>query len=230
MLPSADRTVCLGTVRWDDLPNGQGGHDTAAIIDVLGEVANRSRPFAFADPDLLMTGGAGCDQRVPGVRCAGCSDLEYRTEFIMWAVAASPLVVSTDIRGMTNATREILLHEEILAINQDPIGRSHGVIQAFPCAGSRKPNACQVWAKPLSSRGGLAVALYNSGNRTAVISLPIRLLGLGDGPVRVRDVWARRELGSFTAFSAKAAAHEARIFAINGLGGRTVPVGAGLGL
>jgi len=55
---------------------------------------------------------------------------------------------------------------------------------------------------------------YNSGNRTADISLPIRLLGLGDGPVRVRDVWARRELGSFTAFSAKAAAHEARIFAV----------------
>lgn len=92
--------------------------DTAAIIDVLGVAANRSRPYAFADPDLLMTGGAGCDLRVPGLRCPGSTDVEYKTEFIMWAVGAAPLVVSTDVRKMSNATKAILLHEEILAINQ----------------------------------------------------------------------------------------------------------------
>ena len=92
--------------------------DTAAIIDVLGVAANLSRPYAFADPDLLMTGGAGCDLRVPGLRCPGSTDVEYKTEFIMWAVGAAPLVVSTDVRKMSNATKAILLHEEILAINQ----------------------------------------------------------------------------------------------------------------
>jgi alpha-galactosidase len=122
--------------QWDDPPNGQGGHDTATIIDVLGVVANHSRPYAFSDPDLLMTGGAGCDLQVPGLRCPGMTDIEYRTEFTMWAIGAAPLVVSTDIRNMSNATREILLHEEILAINQVVVvvACSHGADEACPVA------------------------------------------------------------------------------------------------
>lgn len=199
--------------QWDDPPNAQGGHDTAAIIDVLGVAANYSRPYAFADPDLLMTGGAGCDLRVPGLRCPGMTDEEYRTEFIMWAVGSAPLVVSTDVRKMSSVAKEILLHDEILAINQDPIARANGVIHAFPCADSAKPNACQVWTKPLTGQG-IAVALYNSANRSANFSMPIEMLGLG-ATVHVRDAWARRELGSFRSFSAIVQGHGARIFVVS---------------
>ena len=215
---------------------------TSAIIDVLGQAANHSRPYAWADPgatqpihhhhhhhnyisretsewlvvdaDLLMTGGAGCDIRAPGVRCANQTDVEYHTEFSLWAMAAAPLVVSTDLRNLTPLMKEILLHEEILAINQDPIGRSNGVIEALPCGGSIKPNACQWWSKPLTD-GGMAVALYNSVNITATnITMPIHLLFEGAGAANIRDVWARKDLGEFHRFSAEVVGHGARVFVV----------------
>ena len=101
-----DQTVWAGETRawriykdhhdvWDD---GSGG-STSAIIDVLGTVANHSRPYAWGDPDVLMTGGAGCDARLPGVRCPGMSPTEYRTEFAMWVMAAAPLLVHFNLLG-----------------------------------------------------------------------------------------------------------------------------------
>jgi alpha-galactosidase len=188
---------------------------TSSIIDVLGLAATHSRPYAWADPDLLMTGGAGCDIRAPGVRCPNQTDTEYRTEFSLWAMAAAPLVVSTDVRKLTPLMREILLHEELLAINQDKLGRSNGVVEASPCAGSTKPNACQWWSKPLED-GSMAVSLYNSVNQTATnLPMPIHLLFHGGGEiVKVRDVWARKDLGEFHNFSAEVVGHGARVFVV----------------
>jgi len=131
-------------------------------------------------------------------------------------MAAAPLVVSTDLRKLTPLMREILLHEELLAINQDKLGRSNGVIEASSCGGSTKPNACQWWSKPLAD-GSMAVSLYNAANRTASnITMPIHLLfSGGSGHVKVRDVWARKDLGEFQSFSAEVVAHGARVFVVS---------------
>lgn len=53
-----------------------------------------------------VTGGAGCDDLTPGLRCPGMSDDEYRSEFSIWAVAGGQLVVSTDLRNMSALQRE----------------------------------------------------------------------------------------------------------------------------
>jgi hypothetical protein len=101
-----------------------------------------------------------------------------------------------------------------LAINQDPIGRSNGVIEVSPCGGSNKPNACQWWSKPLAD-GSMAVALYNAANKTATNRImPIHLLFGGSGAVTVRDAWARKDLGEFHSFSADAVGHGARVFVV----------------
>ena len=54
-----------------------------------------------------MTGGEGCANKTPLVHCPGQTDIEYRTEFTMWCMMASSLIVSTDIRNMTNIMKEV---------------------------------------------------------------------------------------------------------------------------
>ena len=83
------------------------------------------------------------------------TSLEYKTEFSMWAIAASPLVVTTPImkcnKGnegvtcaptITDLQREILLNKEVLEINQDvtPQGR--------PVVGDGK-SSLKYWARLL---------------------------------------------------------------------------------
>lgn len=75
--------------------------------------------------------------------CPGQTDAEYRTEFSIWSIAGSNLIVSTDIRNMTDIMKQVYIHnrwiyffiiviiqvllnKEIIDINQDYPG--HNVI------------------------------------------------------------------------------------------------------
>jgi len=183
---------------------GQDHHDnwpnTAAVIDNLGSAATSSGPYRWADPDFLMTGGAGCDGgegalMQPGVRCPGQTDTEYKTEFSLWSIASAPLIVATDLRNLTSLQREVLLHRELIAINQDSDSSvNHGRVDK---AGSA---AAQVWVKSMSD-GSMAVALYNSGTVAQDIGVAFaQLPGVSKKDTyQVRDVWNRKELGSFNA-------------------------------
>jgi alpha-galactosidase len=46
--------------------------------------------------------------------------LQSQTEFSFWALFNSPLIVTTDIRDMSNKA-DILLNREVIAVNQDPV-------------------------------------------------------------------------------------------------------------
>ena len=78
-----------------------------------------------------MTGGQGCASQCTGkddtgvcnfttpMHCPGQTDAEYRTEFSLYTVVASPLMIGTDIRLMTPIMKELILNPEAIAINQD---------------------------------------------------------------------------------------------------------------
>ena len=70
----------------------------------------------FNDMDMLVVGMNGKGN----VGFKGCTTEEYRTHFSLWALLNSPLMIGCDIRTMDDATKEILLNKEIIAINQDP--------------------------------------------------------------------------------------------------------------
>ena len=66
------------------------------------------------------------------MHCPGQNLYEYRTQFSVYAVAASPLIVSTDIRNMTDIMKKLLLNAEVIAVNQqvtapgDVVGARNG--------------------------------------------------------------------------------------------------------
>lgn len=57
----------------------------------------------------------------PGELCPKQTLEEYRTEFTIWAMASSPLLVSTDVRNLTSIQRDVLLNTEVIAIDQQPV-------------------------------------------------------------------------------------------------------------
>ena len=130
---------------------------------------------------------------------------EYRTEFSMWAISASPLVVTTPIMNCTASAgggsagkvsckgwlsklqEEILLNKEVLAINQDvtPQGR--------PLSDADQ----SVWTRSLSD-GSVAVALYNADDAAASLSVDFSAFGWAAGTrAAVRNLWDRSDLGVY---------------------------------
>ena len=47
---------------------------------------------------------------------------EQRAHFALWALLKSPLLVSADLRSISPQSLDILLAEELIAVNQDPLG------------------------------------------------------------------------------------------------------------
>jgi Alpha galactosidase A len=76
--------------------------------DVL---VNAAGPGHWNDPDMLMVGNPGL------------SISEQQAQFCLWAIFASPLLISADLSRMHPDSKEILLNEEVIAVNQDPMGR-----------------------------------------------------------------------------------------------------------
>ena len=58
------------------------------------------------------------------VGVGGCTEVEYRTHFTIWAFFNSPLMIGCDIRNMSEETKSILMDKDIIAVNQDPAGVS----------------------------------------------------------------------------------------------------------
>jgi len=87
---------------------------------------------------------------------------------------------------MSDEIREILTNEEVIAVDQDPLGVQGKVVLD-------RGYGAQVWAKPLAD-GSVAVALFNQREGEMEGSISWHEIGLDPGPATVRDLWAHEEL------------------------------------
>jgi alpha-galactosidase len=154
-------------------------------IDLAADLAPFGGPGGWNDLDMLVVGLKGKGQ----ILGTGMSKLEYQTHMSMWCMACSPLMIGCDIRTMTPDTAELLANREVLAVNQDGLGRPARRVKRF--------GRCEAWAKPLAD-GSLAVALVNRGSTGEDIRIRAGDLGLTDEPKLARNLWAGEDIADFT--------------------------------
>ncbi len=115
------------------------------------------------------------------------SQAENRTHFSMWAMLAAPLLAGNDLPNMKPEIRSILTNRDVIAIDQDPLGRE--ATHAY------SDGEVDVWSRPLSS-GAMAVAILNAGSdrySTHPFHLSLTSLGL-HGPQKAKDLWTGKEI------------------------------------
>jgi len=131
-----------------------------------------SGPGHWNDPDMLEIGNGHM------------TDDEYRTHMSLWALAAAPLLAGNDIRTMSDVTKSILLNKEVIAIDQDSLGK-----QASPV----KNGDLETWVKPLAN-GGVAVGVVNLGPAAAQATINASDLHLAGRIKKARDLWAHKDV------------------------------------
>jgi alpha-galactosidase len=172
-----------------------GGMGVVHILDLVDGIESYAGPGHWNDPDMLEVGNG---KLTPD---------ENRAHFAMWAILAAPLIAGNDLRSMDGETRAILTDKEILAIDQDPLGRQGRRVA--------KDGEREVWARELQG-GYRAVALLNRAATPQSISVKWENLGYpADVKAQVRDVWQHKDLGSATgSFTATVAPHSAVIVTV----------------
>ena len=181
---------------WDTPHNVRSCIGILAAIDASANHENHAGPGGWNDPDMLVVGLSNQGF----IKGGGCSNEEYQTQMSMWCMLASPLMIGCDIRKMDEETKRILSNPEVIAIDQDKLGK-----QAYRVA---RTGSTDVWMKPLSD-GSVAIALLNRGESKTEITVNWKDLNIDPSvSLKIRDLWKHADLGSFKEkFSVETAPH-----------------------
>ena len=171
--------------KWGPSVGGNAWRTTGDITDnydrmsVIGfgqaGLSKYAAPGHWNDPDMLEVGNGHMKRE------------QYQTHMTLWAILAAPLLAGNDLSTMTAETKSILMNRDVIAIDQDALGKQGDRVWA--------EGPYEIWSKPLAG-GGRAVALFNRGERPAEMTLDLQSVG-GDAK-QARDVWAGKDLGPLT--------------------------------
>ncbi|MHA4772984.1 NPCBM/NEW2 domain-containing protein [Streptomyces sp. MSC1_001] len=168
-------------------------------------LAQYAGPGAWNDPDMLEVGNGGM------------TETEYRTHFSLWAQMAAPLFIGTDLRTATPQTLEILTNKDVIAVDQDPLGRQGTVVAE---------NAHQVvMSKPLAD-GSRSVTLTNLTATPRTISTTTAAVGIGGAPsYTLKELWSKETITSTGTVEASVPAHGTVMYRVTPSEPTAVPVG-----
>ena len=179
----------MARIYWDIYDQWE---QTLNILDHAANIYFASRPGYWNDLDILTVG-------------LGQQTLqEYISQFSLWSLLSSPLIAGNDLRQMNQSILNILTNKEVIAINQDRLGRSGNMIQRA------MDGSYEIWAKALFHENNCsyhAVVLFNRSNQPTNITLQFEALfdnALSPHPpspiwsVNIRDLWLHQDQGTFT--------------------------------
>lgn len=164
-----------------------------------------------------MTGGQGCPNYTldEPAHCPAMTDNEYRTEFSVYAIMQSPLLVGTDVRLMTPIMTELMYNEEVREINQDIEHPPGDIVPNGSCAGHEN-NAQYIYAKRLPY-DRLAIAITNRDATRKTVTMCLQSVGWTlSNEARVRDVYRNHE--EFTrdgALTLEIETHDTKMFILS---------------
>ncbi|GAB3949836.1 NPCBM/NEW2 domain-containing protein [Kribbella albertanoniae] len=151
------------------------------------------KPGAFSDPDYLA----------PEL---GMSDEEFRSQLTLWAVAAAPLVIGSDVRKLSATTVSMLTDPDVLAINQDK-----AAVQAVRVGAA---GTTETWVKRLAD-GSRAVVLLNRGDSARTLTTTAKAVGLSGARFTLKNAWTNKVTESAGTISAAVPAHGTALFRVS---------------
>lgn len=156
-------------------------------------------PGHWNDPDMLEVGNG---KLKPG---------ENRVHFSMWAMLSAPLLAGNDLPHMTAEVHEILTNKDVIALDQDKLGKQASRIYS--------EGEVDVWVKHLSG-GATAIAVVNAGSdrvSTHPFHLSLSKLGI-NGSAHGKDLWTGKEIELKDNMPIEIPAHDILLVRIAGTG------------
>jgi len=145
-------------------------------------------PFAgpghWPDPDMLVVGQVGWG---PTLHPTGLTPNEQYTHISLWCLMSAPLLIGCDLEQLDEFTIGLLTNDEVLEIDQDPLGR-HALCKV-------NQGDIRIYVKELED-GSRAVGLFNLGGKDATVAAKWADIGVS-GNQRVRDLWRQKDMGTF---------------------------------
>ncbi|MEI6454951.1 MAG: putative Ig domain-containing protein [bacterium] len=180
--------------------------DTWESLSSIGFSQDVCSPFAepgrWNDPDMLVVGMVGWG---PELHYTNLTPNEQYLHITLWSMLAAPLLIGCDLSQLDPFTMNLLTNDEVLAVNQDPLGRQATRV--------KMATGYEIWMKPLED-GSIALGLFNKTLDPVYVPVDLKDLGLS-GKHSMRDLWTQQDLGKVRDhFEMKVLPHGARMVSL----------------
>lgn len=192
--------------KWGADVGGNLWRTTGDIVDSwesmssIGFSQDKCSPYAkpghWNDPDMLVVGWVGWG---PDLHPTRLSPSEQYTHISLWSLLAAPLLLGNDLSKMDDFTINLLTNDEVLAVNQDPLG-----VQASKVY---RADGLEYWTKKLAD-DNRAVGIFNLDDDDRVVNVNFSDLKV-DSPGIIRDLWRQENItkDKVTEFTVEIPAH-----------------------
>lgn len=179
--------------KWGDSVGGACWRTTNDITDTWVSVKNIAlaqdkaaawaKPGNWNDPDMLVVGTVGWGNPHP----SKLKPDEQYLHFSLWSLFAAPLLIGCDMEKLDDFTLNLLTNDEVIEINQDPLGKQATCVQTI--------GDLRIYVKELED-GSRAVGFCNFGLEKVNQSYQdFEKLGI-NGKQKVRDLWRQKDVRS----------------------------------
>jgi hypothetical protein len=180
--------------------------DSWRLVKEIMDSQSRSAPYAspghWNDPDMLVVGEVGWGGALHPSRLT--PDEQY-SHISLWALLAAPLLLGNDLTHLDAFTKNLLVNDEVIAVDQDPLG--HAARKAW------SDDGWEIWVRELAD-GRKAVGVFNFDEQYRKLRLAGRVPELAVGSP-LRDLWREKALGRLTeSFEAGLPAHGVLLLAL----------------
>jgi alpha-galactosidase len=136
---------------------------------------------------------------------------EQQTQFVLWAIARSPLILGGNLTQLDERTRSLVTNRELIDLNQ-------GAWTSQPSTHlPARLEDIRVWiaTRGDSATGGTAVALFNLADGPATIRSTWHELGVTGVQHATRDLLSGKETGPTEAVEVTLQAHGSAAYRLN---------------
>jgi hypothetical protein len=159
-------------------------------------------PGHWPDADMLPIGYLGPHPGWGQPRHTRLTNTEVRTQFTLWSIGRSPLILGANLLKMDAATQSIITNPEVIAVDQYSQDNRQVI---------RKGDDV-VWMASAPQHKGDYIAIFNLSDQTKTLTYTWKQLGITYGACPVRDLWARKEMGRHRSIKVTLAPHASALY------------------
>lgn len=189
-----------------DFPTG-----IVAGFDKLALWSAHARPGHWPDADMLPFGMLTPHPGWGEPRASRLTTEEQQTQFVLWTIARSPLILGANLTKLDERTRSLITNRGLIDVNQGD-WTSHPLADLPEGYGN-----VRVWIATQSHarKGDRIVALFNLGSEPTTIRQPWKSLGLQSPRTAVFNVLTGERVATDEPVEVRLAAHASAVYRLH---------------
>jgi len=180
-------------------------------FDRLAEWAPYVKPNSWPDEDMLPEGSLTPHPGWGDPRISRLTHDEQRSEFTLWAISRSPLILGANLTKLDDFTRSLVTNKEVLEINQKAVESGQGLMPLKDGKADTFPE--RYWYARAGGHHYLAV--FNLQDEATISNLPWEVFHLKNLPQAAFDIWNRKRLPKAKALHVELPPHGCALFRVD---------------